>query len=126
MYDVFTQSDRRIIGTGDYFGRRGNILCGTNIMADCNSYEIKQLPTSISEQFEEVMAMEDGIILYDISADGKYLALTGLRSRKDGASDIAISDMATGDAVFTRNFAETDAEIYSVSFYAENNLMLFR
>ncbi len=124
VYDVSTQSDRRITGTGDYFGRRGNILYGTNIMADCNSYEIKQLPTSISEQFEEVMAMEDGIILYDISADGKYLALTGLRSRKDGASDIAISDMATGDAVFTRNFAETDAEIYSVSFYAENNLML--
>ena len=93
-------------------------------MADANTYESSTLPETVQEQLAEVSAMEDGIVDYDISPDGRLLALTGMKSRHGDASTVTITDIRTGNLVTSYDIHNPFASEYSVSFYGDKRFLL--
>lgn len=124
IYDLKTHTDHRITGTGSLYGRRGSYLFGSFLQVDIHGLETQVLPQNIQDQFEQVSAMEDGRISYDISQDGGYLALGGLKSRQSGAKDVQITSMRTGEVIRSIDIADPNVLVEDVSFYGENKIML--
>lgn len=124
VYDLSTNTDHRITGRGYLYDLAGNMLFGSTLKADINTYETYQLPEAVQEQFAQVSAMEDGIVNYDLSPDGALLALTGLRSRDADHRALIVTDTTTGDLVRGYVIDNPSANENRVSFYGDENLML--
>lgn len=125
VYDLRTRTDHRITGRDYFFGIGGDWLFGEALMADANTYETFPVAASVQEQFGWVMAQENGHVAYNISPDGRLLALTGMKSRREDASTVTITDLQTGDALIDYNIDNPFAYEYSVDFYDDTHLMLF-
>lgn len=125
IYDLKTRTDHRITGRGDFYGLAGNTLYGSTLMADIDTLETSPLPKSVQEQLEEAYAMEVGIVDFSISPDGKLLALTGMKSRRLGASTVTITDILTGNIIKAYDIYNPFAWECSVSFYGDKRFMLF-
>ncbi len=125
IYDLKTRTDHRITGRGDFYGMAGNTLYGSALMADADTLETSPLPKSVQEQLYEAYAMENGVVDYDISPDGRLLALTGMKSRRSDASTVTITDILTGDIIKTYDIYNPFAYESSVSFYGDTRFMLF-
>ncbi len=124
IYDLRTHTDHRITGRGYFYGMAGESLFGSYLKANTNTYETSPLPQTIQEQLAQISAMEDGIVDYDFSPDGKLLALAGLNSRQVNAKTLVITDTETGDIIRELNIDYQRAWVDSVSFYSQQNLLL--
>ena len=125
VYDLKTRTDHRITGRGDFYGMAGNTLFGSTLMADADTLETLPLPKSVQEQFYEAYAMENGVVDYDISQDGRLLALTGMKSRRSDASTVTITDIRSGGIIKAYDIYNPFAWECDVSFYGDTRFMLF-
>jgi hypothetical protein len=125
VYDLQTRTDHRITGRGHFYGMAGNKLFGSTLMTDANTYESSPLPETVQEQFEWISAWEDGWVDHDISPDGRLLALTGMKSRRNDASTVTITDIRTGDIIKTYDIYNPFATEHSVAFCDDTRFVLF-
>lgn len=116
MYDLNTNTDHRFTGRGTLFGLKGGVLTGTSLQADPDSLQTTPLPGVITAQLEAVTAMEDGVVTYDLSPDGRLLAIAGLDTREEGAPMLRISDLKTGQALYEAQASATGALAQRVVF----------
>ena len=127
IYDLQTHTDHRITGSGYFYGARGNTLYGSFLTANADTYESSPLPKTVRQQLGEINAMEDGRVDYDISPDGRLLALTGMQSRYGDADDhtVTITDIQTGKVIQAYDIRNPFASEYRVTFYDNTRFMLF-
>ena len=142
VYDLRTRTDHRITGRGNFFGARGNALFGSRLKADADTYETSPLPALVRRQFSEASFwMTNELVAYDISPDGRLLALTGMVPRMiaeaygeddedkeswpDYAHTVAITDMQTGEVVKTYDIENPFAAESKIYFYDNTHLMLY-
>ncbi|HML39019.1 MAG TPA: hypothetical protein PKA19_16620, partial [Bacillota bacterium] len=124
VYDLQTRTDHRITGRGYFYGVAGDKLFGSTLMADANTYETFPLLESVREQFTEIYNF-DSPAGYDISPDGRLLALTSMKSWDSGASNVTITDIETGNIVKAYDLLNPFATVSSITFYDNARLMLF-
>ncbi len=125
IYDLKTRTDHRITGRGDFYGMAGNTLYGSTLRTDVGTLESSPLPKSVQEQLIEAYARDIGVVDYDISLDGRLLALTGMKSRRSDASTVTITDIRTGSIIKAYDIYNPFARERSVSFYSDTRFMLF-
>lgn len=125
VYDLQTRTDHRITGRGDFLGMRGDMLFGSVLVADANTYEASLLPETVQAQFEWIMAREDGHVDFDISPDGRLLALLGMKSRRSDAHTLTITDIQTGEIIHDYDIDNPFATEHSVAFYDDTHFMLY-
>ncbi|MCL2867607.1 MAG: hypothetical protein FWF47_07605 [Clostridia bacterium] len=143
VYDLQTRTDHRITGLWYFYGMGGDMLYGTTLMANANTYESSPLPESVQEQFAEVSDyMTSNEVNCDISPDGRLLALTGMKERineankwwvsrgeepwyKSEGNTVTITDIRTGDVIKAYDIYNSFATVYSVSFYGDTRIMVF-
>lgn len=124
VYDLSTNTDHRITGRGFLYGLAGNLLFGSTLKADAATYETVPLPVLIQRQLYEVSAMEDGIVAYDLSADGTMLALTGMQNRYQDALSVTIADTAAGEVVMGYQIDNPHATAAGISFYDDFRVLV--
>ncbi len=124
IYDLKTRTDHRITGRGYLCGMTGNTLYGSALMTDVNNLESSPLPKTVQEQLETANAMECDVD-YDISLDGRLLALTGMKSERSDGSTVTITDIQTGNIIKSYDIYNPFALESSVTFYGDTRFMLF-
>ena len=142
VYDLRTRTDHRITGRGNFFGVRGGALFGSTLKADVNTYQTSTLVETVQEQFNEASQwMTNDLVYYDISPDGRLLALSGMIPRKAGeerwlgkvdteatpdhAHTVTVTDMVTGELVKAYDIENPFARECTVTFYDDTHFMLF-
>lgn len=142
IYDLRTRTDHRITGNGDFFGLFGDTLFGEATRADVNTYETTTLPELVQEQFDAAARWDtDTYVEYDISQDGKILAITGMIARSieekrwwnqrgfepkfDYAHTVTLTDIQTGELIKAYDIDNPLATERTVAFYDDTHVMLF-
>jgi hypothetical protein len=127
IYDLRTRTDHRITGRGFFYGMGGNTLYGSTVRADADTYEPSLIPESVRDQFRWIRESwyGNGHLDYDISPDGRLLALTGMKSRSSDADTVTLTDLGTGDLVKAYNIDNLYATEGTVSFYDDTHFILF-
>jgi len=124
IYDLKTRTDHRITGRGYLCGMAGNTLYGSTLRTDADTLASSPLPKTVQEQLETANAIgsdED----YDISKDGRLLALTGMKSRRSDACTVTITDIQTGNIIKTYEIYNPFAVESGISFYGDTRFMVF-
>lgn len=137
IYDLETYTDHRITGRGALFGLAGNTLFGAMIKADVNTYETFYYPESVKEQLFEVSLnrwIQDYPAYCDISPDGKWLVLTGMKTRHRNTdydvptfgdvSTASVTNIETGKIVKSYNIDDPYLWEWDLSFYDDTHFML--
>ena len=124
IYDLKTRTDHRITGRGYLCGMAGNTLYGSALRTDADTLASSPLPPSVQEQLETANAMGSDVD-YDISKDGRLLALAGMKSERSDTSTVTITDIQTGNIIKTYEIYNPFAVESSVSFYGDTRCMLF-
>lgn len=123
VYDVTASKNYRITGTGKLLGRRGNLLFGSDIVTDIDSFQSSRYPFAIRELFSEMIDQENRKIDFDISPNGKLLVLMG--SKKMNPSTITIYDLKTGNIQYFADISIPPSAIEcQVSFINETSVLL--
>lgn len=125
VYDLQTRTDHRITGRGSFYGMGGSILYGSTLMADANTYEFLPLSETVQEQFEWASVKVGGSVDYSISPDSKLLALTGMKSMRNDASTVTLTEIQTGSIIKTYDIYNPFAIECRVAFYSDTRFMLF-
>jgi hypothetical protein len=131
IYDLQTRTDHRFTGRGSFFGMEANMLFGSILAADANTYESSPLPESVQEQFDQVVESWWGgdPAEYSISPDGRLLALFNAKSGRGdaSASTITITGIRTGRIIKAFSINNPFVSDYScnVDFYSTTRFMLF-
>ncbi len=124
IYDLKTRTDHRITGSGYLCSMAGNTLYGSALKTDINTLQSSPLPESVQEKLEEANEM-GSCIDYDISPDGRLLALTGMKFWYSDASTVTVTDMNTGEILKAYDIYNPYASEWDVSFYNDTRFMLF-
>jgi hypothetical protein len=130
IYDLQTHTDHRITGSGYFYCVRGNTLYGSFLTANADTYESSPLPKTVRRQLGEIYERIDGRVDYDISPDGRLLALMGMQSRYaiygfDDYHTVTITDIQTGEVIQAYDIRNPFASEYRVTFYDNTHIMLF-
>lgn len=125
VYDLAKKSDHRFTGRGSLFGLKDGKLISTTLIADTQTLQSSPLPKNITGQLEEVVAMEDSVVAYDIAKNGRLLAIAGLNTREEGAPVLRVSDLNTGRALYEAQPLSPDALPQRVAFVGSNRVLLF-
>ena len=123
IYDLKTRTDHRITGRGSLCGIIGNTIYGSALKTDIDTLESSPLPNSVQEQLEYANEM-GSCAEFDISPDGRLMALTGKKFWHSDANTVTVTDMETGE-IKAYDIDNPFASESTVSFYDDTRFMLF-